>query len=281
MAQIARDYKDGIFVPALDLSGGLQDGTLVVQGTPAADGNPVAVLPSGATPWLQAPYGICATSGFVGGTGTVAGEALTVKRQGLGRVKVTNGNAIARGQLFGADAAVLGNVVPYVAGSFSGWVMGTFEETKAASTTDDLAECFISPYYVADLEGITVSQPLSTTPIGAVTVFGASTGLAFSATGVPLYVVRFTGENIRNLLVNLAVAPGGTDTVIAAVVKSSDGGKTYTAPVGGPTCTITGAGLTASDLVNQYVATKGDVIGIRFISSAGIAAGCSASFDAS
>lgn len=111
--------------------------------------------------------------------------------------------------------------------------------------------------------------------IGAATEYAPRSGNVASAQ-VPLGVATRAGI-IRNLRASLSVAPGGADTVVFTVQKSSDQGATWTDTT--VTCTITGAAKSAADTTHAPAVAAGDLLAVKMVSSAGTAAGPVAGFE--
>jgi hypothetical protein len=271
---IARNYKEGIHPPALDYAGSLAQGEITVFRAPDASGNPQVVAPSGGAPWLQAFYGVNQSAGFVGGSGTSAGEAVEMVRQGLSRVLLENGQTTTRGGQLIASANALGAVAPRSPYSFSALIVAQAEEAVTASGTDQQIEAYVQPYWVELVRPVTCG---CTGAIGAATKYLAAPGQAVAAAQVALYQARFSGEVVRNLSANLATAPGGSDTVAITVQKSSDNGATWSDLA--VTATITGAAKSATDLVHSATLAAGDLLAIKAVSSAGTAASATVTFD--
>jgi len=274
MAQQARDYVKGIFPPAYDSAGGLDEGDTTQFTTPASDGSPQVIKPSGTAPWLQTFYGIMTGRGPVGGTGSAAGEGIAPKRQGLGRIKVAVNQAITRGAQLINDATTLGAVKARAAYSFSAQVIAHAEEAISSSSAVQMVEAYIQPYFVEVVRCISAFSP---TTFPAATRYLGAAGVALSSAQVPVYRARFTGEVIRNLSTNLLTAPGGSDTIITTLQKSSDNGGTWSDLT--LTTTISAAGKTATDLVHTDVLAAGDLVCIKAVSTGITAAGLSATFD--
>lgn len=272
---LARNYKEGVHPPALDNIGGFQLGQVAIYDAATSAGESQVKLPTGTAPWLQIPYGINDSAGFVGGSGTPIGEALALTRQGLCRMRLTNGITTTRGAELMADAGVLGNVKLRTPYSFSAYVLGTAEEAYASSSTDDPIEAYMQPALKEVVRQVTCGVLAAP---GAATKHGTAPGVATGAAAeIPLYVARFTGEVVRNLRVNAVTAPGGSDTVAVTINKSSDNGATWATTT--VTCTLTGAAKTASDLTHSLSLAAGDLLEVAFVSSAGTAAGLTATFD--
>ena len=271
---VARNYKEGVHPPFIDSTGGAQAGQVMVWDAPTSAGDAQAKLPTGTTPHLLAPAGINGTSGTVGGSGTTATDPIEMTRQGLTRVVVTAGDSVTRGQDGEADADTLGNVQGRTAYSRSGYSLGTFEESYSGSATSDQVEFYANPRLVELVRQVTGG---TTSTFGANTRYLTPPGAALSSSQVALYIARFAGETIRNLWANLATAPGGTDTVVFTVMKSSDNGATWSDTT--LTCTITGTAKSASDLTHAVTLAAGDLLCIKAVSNATTAAVATATFD--
>ena len=277
MGNQARDYSKGIFLPAYDLVGGTAFGYVMIRTADNADGMPQVILPTGTAPWRQDFYGVCIEQGFVGGTGTAALEPITLKRQGACPVILEANQAVTRGQNLIASPTTLGCVIPRTNFSGSAIIIGTAEETLAASTTAQRLEAYLQPYRVEDRLQVSASQPLLNTAIGNATVYAVSTGQAFSVAATALYVARYTGSLIANLGVQLNVAPGGADTVTVTLYTSLDHGATYAARA--VTCAIGPTGHSGADLTNTYALTVGEIVAVQIVSTNVTAAGCAISLD--
>lgn len=266
MAQVARSYKEGIRPPALDSAGGVQEGQLVIQTTPASSGDPQVIVPTGTAPWLTPPYGISEMSGFVGGSGSAAGEAQSIKRQGLGRALLTHGNTITRGQEFQADAGVLGNVVPRAPYSFSAWALGTFEEAYSSSSTDDLVEIYLQPVLKEICRRF--AGYVGTAPAAGQIKYANGPSGAVAASDVPLMMADFTGQVVRDLYIGLTTAPAAGETLQAIVRRNPLVAGAYTGFADTAiTCTISGTGLVAVDHTNSLALNQGDLLAIKFVAS--------------
>lgn len=161
--------------------------------------------------------------------------------------------------------------VPY---SFSAFVYGQFDEGRTVGSNPELVGIEMIPQYIE------IVRPIICGAVGAITAatkYGNAVGQAKAAAQVPLYMVRFTGEKICSLAVNLATAPAGADTVITTVQKSSDNGGSWSDTA--LTCTITGTAKAAYDLTHSATLAKGDLLAVKLVSSAGTAADCTVSFD--
>lgn len=275
MTAQARDYWKGIFPPAYDSAGGLDEGDITQFTTPNADGTPQAIKPSGAAPWLQLFYGLVKARGLIGGSGAAAGEAIAAQRHGLGRVKLALSTVMTRGAQLIADATTLGTVKPRTPYSFSAKVIGWAEEALSSVAAVQMLEAYIQPIDVEIVRQVTCGVLAAP---GAATKHGTAPGVATGAAAeIPVYIARFTGEVVRNLRVNAVTAPGGSDTVAVTINKSSDNGGTWATTT--VTCTITGTAKFAADLTHSLALTAGDLLEVAFVSSAGTAAGLTATFD--
>lgn len=275
---IARNYKEGVHPPFIDSVGGAQAGQVLVWDAPSTSlgdpGDPQAKLPTGTAPQLLSPAGINESAGFVGGAGTVAGDPVATTRQGLTKAKLTTLLAVTRGQPIEADPGTLGNVRGRTPYSRSGWVLGTAEEARTAGSTDEDLEIYAQPYFVECVRQVTGQ---CTGTVTAATKYLTAPGSTVAAAQIPLYCARFAGETIRNLNAWATTAPGGADTGIYTVQKSSDNGATWTDTT--LTATISAAGKAASDLTHAVVLAAGDLLAIKVVSSNTTLAGCGATFD--
>jgi hypothetical protein len=111
--------------------------------------------------------------------------------------------------------------------------------------------------------------------IGAATKYLPRSGNV-AAAQVPLGIATRAGI-LRSLRAGLNVAPGGADTVVFTVQKSSDQGATWTDTT--LTCTISAAAKSNSDLTNRPAVAAGDWLAVKMVSSAGTAAGPVAGFE--
>lgn len=276
---IARNYKEGVHPTALDNVGGFQQGQVAVYSTPnATSSDEQVVLPTGAQPWLQPPFGIQDSAGYVGGAGSVVGEALAICRQGLTRALLSIGQTTTRGGDLIADSGALGNVIVRAAFSFSAYVLGVAEEAYGPSSTADLVEMYAQPVLKELVR--TAFGSASTAPGAATKYLSAAGTAAGSATAVALAVVPFTGCTLRNLVAQATTAPAGSDTGIFTVYRNPFVAGAYTGWVATAlTCTITGAAQGASDLTHTLMCNQGDLIGIQVVSSNTTLAGINAQVD--
>lgn len=164
MTQQARDYTKGVFLPAYDYAGGLKYGYITIRTADAADGNPQVILPSGTAPWKQKFYGAIISQGFVGGTGTAAGEPLALKRQGAGVLILEANVPVTRGDELIASEGTFGAVKPRTQHSGSCYVIGTAEESLSASSAVQKVEAYIEPYWVEADDNV-IADPGSTKAI--------------------------------------------------------------------------------------------------------------------
>ena len=186
MSQQARDYTKGIFLPAYDYAGSLKFGQVVIRTTANADGTPQVILPSGSYPHKQGFYGVVMSQGYVGGTGTAAGEPLACRRQGAGIVLLEINTAVTAGDKLIASATTPGCVKPRTAYSGNCTVIGTAEESLSSSAAVQKLEAYIQPYDIEDDHQIIVSQPTAATAVGAATRYGQAQLTALNAAQVPL-----------------------------------------------------------------------------------------------
>lgn len=151
-----------------------------------------------------------------------------------------------------------------------------FAMQKRTNSASPLAiETLLLPMQVEVVCPITGS---TNTTLGAATKYLVSPGAAAANAQVPLHVVDAgaQGGKLRNLRCSLTTAPGGTDTVVFTVQKSSDNGATWVDTT--LTCTITGNAKSANDIDESHATAvaDGDLIAIKAVSSATTAAGATA-----
>jgi hypothetical protein len=95
-----------------------------------------------------------------------------------------------------------------------------------------------------------------------------------------MYVARFNGETLRNLQASLGAGPGGADTVVFTVMRNPLVAGAYTGWVPtGITCTISAAGVSASDLTHTQSLNQGDMVAFQVVSSNVAAAAPTATID--
>lgn len=200
-------------------------------------------------------------------------DSVTAQKTGIARALVPASSSATEGDQAWSDAA--GKIIKRTPFSFSGFLVGQFDESFTAGSSAEYRGVELIPHYIE------VCRVILAGCAGAIT--GATKYLgdvsqAKAAAQVPRYVVRFTGEKIRNLRCNLGTAPGGSDTVAFTVQKSSDNGGTWSDTT--LTCTITGTEKSAVDLTHEPSLTAGDLLAVKAVSSAGTAADATACFDA-
>lgn len=157
----------------------------------------------------------------------------------------------------------------------SGPVLGFSRQRKTAGASPTRFEVNLVPHYVEIVQPITGGSEGSA--IGAATKYLAAPGVAVAAAQIPLFVARKACV-LRDLAASLKTAPGGADTAIFTVQKSSDNGATWSDTA--LTCTISAAAKAASDLTNAVNLAVGDLVAIKVVSSAGTAAGPTATVSA-
>lgn len=84
------------------------------------------------------------------------------------------------------------------------------------------------------------------------------------------------GTTLRFLSCGLRVAPGGTDTAVFTVIKSTDRGATWSDTT--MIATLTGTDVSALTIGPLGAVGPGDMLDVKVVSSAGTAAGPAASF---
>lgn len=222
--------------------------------------------------------GVALTAGRVpNGEGDPAiPDMVTAQKQGIAQAMVPSASSATEGDQAICDAD--GFFIKRTPFTFSAFLWGQFDETFTAGASDEWRGVELLPQYVETVRNIFASNPTASA-IGAATRYMAGINAALSASEIAIAQVQHTGQVLRNLKVQLATAPGGADTVVVTFIVSSDGGATWGALASAPTCTITGAALTAKDYTTAKTLTEGQLLGVKLVSSAGTAAGASVSFD--
>jgi hypothetical protein len=128
---------------------------------------------------------------------------------------------------------------------------------------------------------VDAASPLQVTGYGSNAATAAtrylSPGWVNHATAqVPLFVVPEGYTNIHSLQVVTTTAPGGTDTYIVTIQRSTDDGANYTDTT--LTCTVTGSDLDSYDNTNVPTVAEGDILAIKAVSSGATAAAALATF---
>lgn len=267
---IARLFNLGYY----DASGGFQEGQVAVFGSAAFQ----VALPSWQAAQLQPAAGINRTAGVMGGGGTTQGEEISIQKLGYAKLLVSPHVATQLGGQVIADGAPnLGNVRQRVPFSSSAMVLGHFEEARQVGNAPELVEGEVRPSWLELVRAVTGGEPGST-PLGNnVTRYLGPPGSALSQSPVPLYRARFDGEVVRSLGATLQALPSQNETVTVTVVKSSDGGTTWTDLA--VSCQFAGPQAAVDDLIRWVVLARGDLLALKVVSYSATAAGLIASFD--
>jgi hypothetical protein len=246
------------------------DNTKAVKATAARQGRWRGVaMDEGALPDGTANYGQDAQH---------LAEPINAQKAGIATVLCPANQQVNEGDQAVSDAN--GMVVPRAPFSLSAFIAGQFDETKLIGPQPAYSAVELFPHYVEVVRSVTASG-LGGGAIGITAgKFFDPHAAALSATPVPVYRVKYTGEVLRNLGLTLKTAPGGADSVTLTYQKSSDGGTTWT-DIAGPSAQATAAAKLADDQTNVSPAlTKGDLIALKIASTAVTAADPVATFDA-
>lgn len=247
----------------------IAEGHIVAHG--AAEGE--AILPATSAGDMKLA-GVNIAGGQAGATMVAGTDMFAAQWHGRAKVKLKAGQTANRGD-HAVPADTTGAIKSRTLYSFSQNVVGTLPQTKTAGAADDFIECDLAPRLVEIVRPVVGG---ATTALGAATKYATAPGQAGAAAQIPLYIARFTGETVRNLSVNIATAPGGADTVIFTIQKSSDNGGTWTDTT--ITCTpVAGTGKAASDLTHSVSLTAGDMLAVKMVSSNTTAAAITVAFD--
>ena len=234
--------------------------------TDSAAENHDVKFPTGAVSPLEFHPGITIEEGMPGSTSRNP-DQINIQSLGIGKIMFAADQIIVPGDRIIADSD--GRGIKRTPFSSSGPCLG-FAFQRRNVVDPKPGEVFLLPHFIEVVMPITGGSDGAA--IGAATKYLAAPGVAVAAAELPLFVCDAPGK-LRNLRCSLKTAPGGADTVIFAVLKSSDNGASWTATT--LTCTITGAAKAASDKLEAHAVdvAAGDLIAIRAISSAGTAAG--------
>lgn len=267
---IARLFNLGYY----DATGGFQEGQVAVHGPAAFQ----VSRPSWQAAQLQSAAGINRTAGVMGGDGTLEGEEVSIQKLGYAKLLVSPGVATnLGGQVIADGPPNLGNVRERVPYSASAMVLGHFEEARQVGSAPELVEGEVRPSWLELVRAVTGGEP-GGAPIGNnVTRYLGPPGSAVAQAPVALYRARFDGEAVRNLGATLGAAPSANETVTVTVVKSSDGGATWTDLA--VSCQFAGPQSAADDLVRWIVLAHGDLLALKVVSFSTTAAGLVVSFD--
>lgn len=206
------------------------------------------------------------------GNATV-GDAVVVQKLGRAVCILAPNQTAVRGQP-AVVANTSGQVRQLAPGERARGLVGVFNQSKTTTATAKQIEVDLAICDIAAPQSITAG---AVGVVTAATVYATAPGQAKATAQVPLYRARFAGEIVRNLSVNLTTAPGGVDTVATTIQKSSDNGSTWSDLA--LTCTITGAAKSATDLSHSATLAAGDLLAIKYVSSAGTAADATTTFD--
>jgi hypothetical protein len=203
-------------------------------------------------------------------------DLVTAQKTGIAQALVPAASVAAEGDQAWSDAT--GKVIKRAPFSFSGLVLGQFDEGFTAGANPEYRGVELFPHYVEVIRAITAA---SMDTFAAATRYIGAPGVALNAAQIPIYRARFAGEVIRNLAVSLVTAPGGADTVVFTVMKSSDNGATWTDTA--LTATISGASKVPADpaavLALSATLAAGDLLAVKAVSSAITAAKPTVTFD--
>ena len=195
-------------------------------------------------------------------------DPINIQSLGLAKCWLLRNNAAKPGETVDANSA--GYVKPRTRWGASGPALGFFYQDRASASEEIPVEVQLMPHMVEIVMPITGGSDGNT--IGAATKYLAAPGVGHAASQVPLFACRHA-MTLRYLGASLLTAPGGGDTVIFTVQKSSDNGATWTDTT--LTCTISAAAKSAQDLDPTHAVSlaAGDLVAIKVVSSAGTAAG--------
>jgi len=269
---------------ARQIRGGLPEYGYQAEGAGLRKGVVLVCTTSNTKAKIAAALGAGKIKGILLDEGTLPDGALdptvpdmaNAQKTGIAQALVPAASTAAEGDQAIADAT--GKVIKRAPFSFSAECLGHFDEGFTAGANPEYRGVELYRHYIETIRSITL---LSTGAIGAATRFMILGQAAVNANQFPVYRCRFTGETLRNLALSLKTAPGGADTVIVTFQRSQDGGTTWTdiTGAGTPIVTVAAAAIAGDDLVNSFAMTKGDLIAVKLVSSAGTAAQPCVTFD--
>jgi hypothetical protein len=254
---------------------GLQRGVLLVV-VPGATDNTKAQIASAVG---QGRYrGIQIDEGYLPGgvADPTIPDLITAQKQGIAMALVPAGSSGNEGDQAWCNAQ--GQFISRVPSSFSGFILGQFDQTFQAGANPQYEGIEMFPQHIETVRSVT---QCNSGAIGQGTKFVQPGFVAPGAAQVPLYRARYTGETLRNLALTLKVAPAGADSVTAFFVRSQDGGNTWTAlnAAGNPQVVVTGTAIAGANLTDTFVLTAGDLVGVALVSTNVTAAQPTVTFD--
>lgn len=203
------------------------------------------------------------------------GDPLTIQRFGQGIGLLAPNQTITRGQKLGVVAGTGGQLGAFIPGQGMRFI-GYAAQSKTTGATALYLEVDLGAN-PRDSHAMAVSGFAATTFQNATKFLSAPGTGAAAAAQVELMVVPQGGGVIANLQASDGTAPGGTDSDIYTVQKSSDNGGTWADTT--LTATITGAAKSAQDIAHTPAVAAGDILAIKVVASAtSLGAGRRASF---
>lgn len=264
--------KAGILDNVYLAQSAIAEGQVVVHKAAGADQD--VILPAAAS--AMGIAGVSMAGGQSGATTTAGTDMIAVQWHGRAKCKLAAGLTATRGQ-YAQVNDTSGNVLARTQWSFSAQSLGTFAQTKTAGSNADFIEVDLCPTPIELVRPVTGG---CTGTIGAATKYLTAPGQGVAAAAIALYVARFSGEVARNLQASLGTAPGGADTVIYTVYKNPLVSGSYTGWAATTiTCTISAAGVSASDLTHTVSLNQGDMLAVQVVSSNVTAAAPTCTFD--
>src|SRR5579871_3004053 len=188
-------------------------------------------------------------------------EQVNAQKEGIAWGLAPANTTPAQGDQAWSDAT--GKLITRVPFSFSGFILGQFDEARTVGVNPELVGVELSPQYIEicrNLGGFAAAAPAA----GA-TKWGALGAVAVQNAQSPLYVAGYAGETVRNLKVSVGTAPGVGETLAFTVQKSSDNGATWVDTA--LTCTIAGTSKAASDLAHAVALAAGDLLALKMVAS--------------
>ena len=249
----------GIFDVVNLAQSAIPEGALVQYQTASTDDNDV-LLPTAANSFNLAGVSLSAGQ-VVGGTSVAGSDFVGVQKLGRAKVLLAASTTVTRGQQCIA-ANALGHCTARTQWSTSAQVLGYFAQSH---TSGGQAEFVMVDLALAPVEVAIAITGQCTGTITAATKYLTAPGDAVAAAQIPLFIAPYP-MTLRYLSVALGTAPGGTDTVVFTVQKSSNQGTSWvsTALTATPTA---GTGKSAQDLTDTATLAAGDWVAIQVVSS--------------
>lgn len=257
---------------------GMRRGTVLVMVTNNTKAKLATSIGEGAYRGIQIDEGALPDgSANYGQDSSHPAEMVNAQKEGIAWGLVPANTTVTMGDQAWANASA--QIIKRTPFSFSGFILGQFDESATTGSAAELHSVEMFPQYIEVVRPVYAVATDAT--VGAATKYMAGVGVALSGSEVPVALVQYTGQKARNLWVSTGTAAGNGETLAVTVIKSSDNGGTWSATTLTVTLTGTAGGLKfASELSLASAAlAAGDLVGIKLVSSAGNVGLVRAGFD--